>query len=87
MDNKLSALQQADFDLLSLANEKGKFAIQLGYPMTQEEQDAFERGIDKHWFDLVDITTIARTPRATLMRVFRITPEGRDRLQRLKDSL
>ena len=50
---------EADLRLLSLANEKRKFAIQIGYPMDADLQFAFERGIDNEWFTLVDISHVA----------------------------
>lgn len=68
----------ADFRLLSLANEKGKFALSLsntGIPDV-ELQAAFERGIDGEWFTLVDVSIIAATERPVLMRVFKLTQYG-----------
>jgi hypothetical protein len=67
-----------DAELLALANEKGKFAIQIGFPMSEPLQEAFERGIDNEWFTLVDVSTIAHSGGACC-RVFRLTEAGRQR--------
>lgn len=76
----------ADLRLLKLANEKGKFAIEVGFPMDQDLQGAFERGIDNDWFTLVDLSPVACAPMGCLMRVFKLTAAGRYRLQALKRS-
>ena len=73
---------EADWRLLSLANEKGKFGIELGLiPGMEELQFAFERGIDAEWFTFVDVSRV----RATLsyMRIFRLTEAGRVRKNEL----
>ena len=77
---------EADWYLLKLANEKGKFAIQVGMTGDAEQQAAFERGIDNVWFTLVDIGPIAYGPVGIQMRVFRLTPAGRDRRERLGNT-
>ena len=69
--------EHEDFRLLSLANEKGKFAFQIAYG-SADFQSVFERGIDKQWFTLVDISPL---PHATpgdgrLFRIFRLTDAG-----------
>lgn len=74
---------EADQQLLSLANEKGKFAIQLGMVLEPELQQAFERGIDNRWFDLVDIGHVQCAP-GRLMKVFRLTDAGAARLNELR---
>lgn len=71
----MSAEAEADASLLGLANEKGKFAIQIGMAMDDALIDAFERGIDREWFTLVDVTPIAIAP-GTVCRVFRLTQAG-----------
>jgi len=73
---------KAERELLALANEKGKFALQLGFVLTPELQFAFERGIDEHWFDLVDLSAIAHAQRV-VMRVFRLTEKGWQRRREL----
>lgn len=74
---------QADEHLLGLANEKGKFAIEIG-PMTQDYQDALERGIDNEWFTLVDVGPVTAAGFGRLMRVFRLTKAGHERLAELR---
>ena len=44
----------ADFALLSMANDKGVFAVQLGYVGTREHREALERGFDQQWFTFLD---------------------------------
>ena len=69
-----------DFALLSMANGKGKFGLQLGevFPPIQA---AFERGIDEDWFRFVDVSRIGEPiARGLLMRIFKLTDKGRDRL-------
>lgn len=79
-----TSTETADYQLLSLANEKGKFAIDLsGTPADYIE--AFERGIDEQWFALVDISRIAASP-DRLMRVFRLTDRGTARLNDLRSQ-
>jgi hypothetical protein len=73
----------ADYALLKLANEKGKFAIQVNLPIP-DLQHAFERGIDAEWFTLVDVSFIAEIKAPVLMRVFRLTAAGWERLRALK---
>jgi len=79
MDTEISA----DFWLLSLANAQRKFAIQIGYDLTPEQQAAFERGIDNHWFDLVDVSPVSEAPKSIIMRIFRLTDAGVARLEEL----
>jgi putative AlgH/UPF0301 family transcriptional regulator len=78
--------------LLSLANEKGKFAIALGYSgWDQNMIDAFERGIDNDWFTLVDISTVGvfkgTQHEKTLLRIFKLTQAGWDRLRVLNEGV
>jgi hypothetical protein len=73
---------EADAAVLSLANEKGKFALELGLTLPDDEQYAFERGIDERWFELIDLAIIAEVP-GRLMRVFRLTDAGIERLREL----
>lgn len=65
----------ADLEILSLANEKGKFAIEIGARMSPLQKQGFERGIDKQYFTLVDVSPIANHP-DRLFRIFRLTPLG-----------
>lgn len=68
--------EAANHKLLQLANEKGKFAIQLGLEPIEAMQYAFERGIDNEWFTFVDVSYLQHTPKPVLMRVFRLTNKG-----------
>jgi hypothetical protein len=71
----MTSENKADAELLALANEKGKFAIQIGFPMPEPLQEAFERGIDNEWFTLVDVSAIAHSD-GRYCRVFRLTQAG-----------
>lgn len=73
-----------DYALLSLASEKRKFAIELGCAMEPGMIDAFERGIDKEWFTLVDISTQVAASPGRVLRVFRLTNAGMAYLVELK---
>lgn len=80
----MDSQDDADLLLLGLANEKSKFAIQIGYPFTQEAQEAFERGIDNDWFTLVDISDLANAPNGAVCRIFKLTTQGKRRLDDLR---
>jgi len=71
-------IDESDFALLNLANEKGKFGLQLGVRLTEQEHEAFERGIENEWFRLVDVSTIAHAE--GIFRVFKLTEAGLARL-------
>lgn len=75
---------QADYDLLSMANERGKFGLDIQGIDDVNLQYALERGIDEDWFTLVDVSFVANMP-GVLMRVFKLTPLGRQRLNLLKE--
>jgi hypothetical protein len=78
----MTSEDKADAELLALANEKGKFAIQIGLPLSEPLQEAFERGIDSEWFTLVDVSPIAHSA-AACCRVFRLTLAGWQRRNEL----
>lgn len=71
-----------DWDLLRLANEKGKFALSIGVILLPAMQWAFERGIDEQWFTLVDIAPL-QVADFQMMRVFRLTEAGWKRRREL----
>lgn len=77
---------RADLELLSMANEKGKFGLDLRGIDDPNLQHALERGIDQDLFTLVDISFVAMLP-LVLMRVFKLTPKGRRRLAELREAL
>lgn len=70
---------EADWNILKLANPKGKFAIQVGPLPVRQEQEAFERGIDNEWWRLVDIGPVSSAPRGLVFRIFKLTEAGRAR--------
>lgn len=82
--HRVETFDEAELRLLSLANEKGKFAILVGLPLGQAMQDAFERGIDNEWFALVDVGMVAAAGPGRLMRVFRLTQAGQERRAELR---
>jgi hypothetical protein len=73
----------ADFAILSLANHKRKFGIEICFTgFRPGEREAFERGIDNEWFTLVDISPV-EAARDRMLRVFRLTNSGLARLSEL----
>ena len=66
---------EADWEILKLANEKGKFALELALNIGADRQEALERGMDNDWWAFIDVTPLANAP-ARLMRVFKLTPVG-----------
>ena len=79
--NRLVTFDEADRELLDLANEKGKFALDILGIDDEDLQLAFERGIDQDWFTLVDVSYISVT--SHLMRIFKLTEAGEQRLKEL----
>lgn len=73
---------EADFRLLSVADRKRKFVVQLGHVLESEFQCALDRGIDNNWFILLDVTTAIDLP-GKIFRVFRLTASGERRLNEL----
>jgi hypothetical protein len=76
----------ADFLILSLADEKGKFALPVLAKFSPEVRDALERGFDGDWFRLLDVSLIADTTVGEPYRIFRLTPAGRARLAELSKT-
>lgn len=74
----------ADLEVLSKANERGRFAVPLVAELPVEVQFAFERGMDREWYRFVDLSPIAHV--SGLMRVYALTDAGRARLAELKRS-
>ena len=78
--------EQADLSLLSLANHKRKFALEIGTfpPNLERLQGALERGIDARWFELVDVSPLSEGGAYTrVFRIFRLTDAGMERLAQL----
>ena len=76
--------EECDWDILRRANDKGKFAIELGMVMCDHLQFAFERGIDNSWWMLADLSFIAEYPSRNPMRIFKLTPAGEARRAELE---
>ena len=65
--------EQAELGLLRHANERSKFAIALGAPVTEADQLALERLQEREWIRLIDVTTIASGRPGQVFRVFLLT--------------
>lgn len=74
----------ADFEILSLANDAGKIAVGLDMVLTGHVADAFERGLGE-WFVLIDVAPVA-TAGGQICRVFRLTESGHARLAQLRQK-
>lgn len=75
--------EEADWEVLRIADENGKFALPLGEELPTEIQAAFDGGLDRDWFRLFDVRPVQtlRTRfdpggRIKLMRVFKLTDAG-----------
>jgi len=72
--------ESVEFKILSLANEKGKFAVAVAQPLDEQHQRCFERGLDCDWYRLVDVSPIMTPtvglPTPPTMRIFRLTESG-----------
>lgn len=71
--------EECDWLILKLANEKGKFGLELNLPMCEHLVAAFERGIDHDWFTLVDISFVGSAKTAMPLRIFKLTTFGQAR--------
>ena len=76
MLKRVMTIDETDWRLLKLANEKGKFALSLGSIQDEDLQMAFERGIDAEWFSLVDFSPVSQAVGTGLLRIFRLTKMG-----------
>lgn len=85
MFERIITNEEADFNLLKLANGKGKFGLQLAPGVGRDEEAAFQRGIDNEWFRLVDVSYIANS--TGVFRVFKLTQAGIDRLAQLRSIM
>ncbi len=74
-DDPKSIADEADRQLLMLANEQGKFAVSILGGATRELTEAIERGLDNNWFQLLDVAFLEHVPDIP-MRIFRLTPLG-----------
>jgi hypothetical protein len=74
----------ADFNVLSVANERGKFAVGLtGAGWSDAHQRAFERGLEQDWYRFIDIAFLSAAD-GRLCKVYLLTSAGRARLDELK---
>lgn len=61
--------EKLEYDILKIANEDGRFALQIGHLFdTPGAQAAFERLLFRRWIALMDISPITSFPD----RVFRV---------------
>lgn len=74
-----SSEEECDWEILKLANEKGKFGIELGVIPCEHIQAAFERGIDNNWWIMVDLTFLPSHPSRNPLRLFKLTNFGEAR--------
>ncbi len=70
-DAKLTAAWQ----ILGKANEKGKFAVPVGEFMPADVRQAFEEGMEKDLYRLIDVEQLDAA-RGGLVRVFKLTGAG-----------
>jgi hypothetical protein len=68
--------EQAEYELLKLANDKGKFAIPMAANMTDDHSDALERLQLREWIKLIDVSPLS-IQTGKVFRVFMITPAAR----------
>lgn len=78
---------EADLELLGLASNLRKFGIPMDVAMPEPLVRAFERGIDRQWFTLVDITFRSEALPGRPLKVFRLTDAGMLRLAELGKDL
>ena len=70
--------EKAEFDILKMANENGKFGIELAIGVLSEQlQFALERLQIRRWVTLIDITPIAASVAGIrVMRIFLASDEA-----------
>ncbi len=71
----MTPTEQAEFAIFKLANEEGKFAIEVGYVLSRPIQKALEQMMMKDWVRLIDLSSVGCVP-GRFMRVFRMMPEA-----------
>lgn len=70
------AEQLAEYDLMTLANEHGKFAIAIDYPLTQQQQLALERLQLRGWVTLIDVA-LSSAIDGHFMRIFLLSSSAK----------
>ena len=66
--------EAAEWKILSLGSEKGKFAIPIGATLALDDSYALERLQLRGWIRLIDVSTIAAME--GVFRIFLIMPEA-----------
>lgn len=65
----MSPDEQAELDVLKMATENGKLALQIGANFGQAKQAALQRLQLRQWLTLIDVSPIAEHP-DRLFRIF-----------------
>lgn len=73
--------ETAERDLLALANERGKFGVEVGYPLDERRQEALERLQERDWIRLIDVSTTA-VSQGKVLRLFLLTKAALDWLKK-----
>ncbi len=68
--------QAYEYDLLQLANEHGKFAIAVNYPLSRHQQQALERLQVRQWVQLIDVAC-TESSSGQLMRIFLVSSSAK----------
>ena len=69
---------EAEFQILRSANEKGCMGLPIGLAEDQQLQDGFARCLEKDYMTLIDVLPMKHAP--GLMRVYKLTEAGKLRL-------
>lgn len=76
---------EAEWTVLSKANELGKFAVPIDQFFAPDAiSAAFERGMVERWYTLIDVSRLLIAGRPDLCRVYLLTDAGKQRLAALK---
>lgn len=76
----MTAEEEAERDILALANERGKFALGVGVSLKDPQQEALERLQEREWIRLIDVTPVAHS-RGQPVRIFILTKAAHDWLR------
>lgn len=77
--NQTPGADAHDWEILAKADQKGNFIMMLGATMCDHQKAAFERGVDKNWWQMVDIRFVPSDIGPTLARIFKLTNYGEAR--------
>lgn len=67
--------EMSRYAVLKLANENGKFALEVGSVLRAQVQIEFEQMLISGWVRLIDVTPIAEYPKR-LFRVFIVSADA-----------